>query len=213
MPNYLLLALESALAVFGIRSIYEQPRYEIVARIGKAEIRRYAARLAAQVSVVADDEERGRNEAFRLLAGYIFGQNRERADIAMTSPVAIDAVSAAEPAGRQIAMTTPVETAGAPGGVTMRFFLPTKITRDNAPVPNDPRVKIVEVPGETIAALTFSGRVTKVTLADKKRELVGALATSSWHAADKPYTLFYDPPFTIPFLRRNEVVARVREGE
>ena len=212
MPNYLLLALESALAVFGIRSIYEQPRYEVIAQIGNAEIRRYAPRRAAEVSVVADDEERGRNEAFRLLAGYILGQNREGADIAMTSPVAIGAVGAAEPVGREIAMTTPVETAGAPDSLIMRFFLPSKITRDNAPVPNDRRVKIVEVPEETIAALTFSGRGTAGSLADKKRELVGALATSPWHAAEKPYTLFYDPPFTIPFLRRNEVAVRVGGG-
>ncbi len=116
MPNYLLLALESALAVFGIRSIYEQPRYEVVARVGNAEIRRYALRLVAEVSVVADNEERGRNEAFRLLAGYIFGQNREGANITMTSPVATGAAGAASPAGRDIAMTAPVETVGAPSG-------------------------------------------------------------------------------------------------
>jgi hypothetical protein len=208
VPNYLLLALETALAVFGIRSIYEQPKYEVVARVGSAEIRRYAPRLAAEVSIVVDNEERGRKQAFRLLAGYIFGQNREAADIAMTSPVATGAAGAAAPAGHDM----PAETTGAQGEVIMRFFLPRKVTRDNAPVPNDARIKIVELPEETIAALTFSGRGTEATLAEKKRELVGALATSPWHAAEEPHLLFYDPPFTIPFLRRNEVTVRVRLG-
>jgi hypothetical protein len=222
VPNYLVLALESALAVFGIRSVYEQPRYEVVERIGPVEVRRYAPRLAAETTVAPASEDEGRNEAFRILAGYIFGGNHEKADIAMTSPVAAGA-------GRDIAMTAPVETraggraqememtapdaaAGTADGVTMRFFLPGKITRDNAPVPNDPRVRIVAVPEETIAALTFSGRGTKAALDAKTRELRGALAGSSWRAAEEPYALFYDPPFTIPFLRRNEVAVRVTRG-
>jgi hypothetical protein len=208
VPNYLVLALESAVAVFGIRSVYEQPRYEVVERVGTVEVRRYAPRLAAETTVPAASEEEGRNAAFRILAGYIFGGNRARADIAMTSPVATGATGASQ----DIAMTAPVAAAGAPGGVTMRFFLPSKITRETAPVPNDDRVKIVEAPEETIAALTFSGRGTEAALAARKGELRGALAGSSWRAAEEPYALFYDPPFTIPFLRRNEVAVRVTGG-
>ena len=225
MPNYFVLALESAVAVFGIRSVYEQPRYEVVERIGAAEIRRYAPRLAAEVTVAAASEDAGRNEAFRILAGYIFGGNRAKADIAMTSPVAsargrdiamttpVETRAAGRGSAQELEMTAPVATAGAPGGVTMRFFLPGKITSETAPLPNDDRVKIVQVPEETIAALTFSGRGTQALLAEKKRELLALLAGSPWRAAEEPYTLFYDPPFTIPFLRRNEVAARVARGE
>ncbi|CAA9349798.1 MAG: hypothetical protein AVDCRST_MAG90-2375 [uncultured Microvirga sp.] len=162
--------------------------------------------------MTAASEDAGRNEAFGLLAGYIFGQNRERADIAMTSPVASAASSGAGAAGRDIAMTSPVATAGDAGGMTMRFFLPAKITRETAPVPNDERVRIVTVPEETIAALTFSGRGTSSLVAERKRELLGALAGSPWSPAEEPYTLFYDPPFAIPFLRRNEVAVRVAPG-
>jgi hypothetical protein len=234
MANYLVLALESALAVFGIRSVYEQPRYDLIERIGAVEIRAYGRRLAAETTVVAASEEAGRNDAFRILAGYIFGDNREQVNIAMTTPVATGAaattaagVSSAaareipvtvpveKRAGRNIAedipMTTPVATAGAPSGVTMRFFLPGKVTQDT-PRPNDARVKIVQIPEETIAALTFAGRVNEATLAEKKRVLLAALADSPWRAAEEPYTLFYDPPFTIPFLRRNEVAVRVTRG-
>jgi hypothetical protein len=235
MANYLVLALESALSVFGIRSVYEQPRYDLIERIGAVEIRAYGRRLAAETTVVAASEEAGRNDAFRILAGYIFGDNREQVNIAMTTPVATGAaattaagVSSAaareipvtvpveKRAGRNIAedipMTTPMATAGAPSGVTMRFFLPGKVTRDTAPGPNDTRVKIKQIPEERIAALTFPGRVDEATLAEKKRVLLAALADSPWRAAEEPYTLFYDPPFTIPFLRRNEVAVRVTRG-
>lgn len=182
--------------------------------------------------MAAANEEAGRSEAFRLLVRYIFGGNLERADIAMTSPVATGA-AAATVAGRSpaaapltspvergadrnigvdIPMTTPVVTAGAPGGVTMRFFLPSKITPETVPVPNDGRVKIVRVPEETVAALAFAGWGTESAIAEKKRALLTALADSAWRAAEEPYTLFYDPPFTIPFLRRNEVAVRVTRG-
>jgi hypothetical protein len=206
MPNYLMLALDSALSVFGIRSIYEQPRYEVTERIGAVEIRAYAPRLAAETTVPATSEKEGRREAFHILARYIFGGNLQRTDMSMTTPVA---TGAAGVMAKDIPMTTPVPTSGRPGSTTMRFFLPGKITRDDAPVPTDARVKIVQVPEETIAALTFSGRGTEAVLTEKKCALVEALAGSRWRAIEEPYTLFYDPPFTIPFLRRNEVVVRV----
>jgi hypothetical protein len=79
---------------------------------------------------------------------------------------------------KDIPMTTPVPTSGRPGSTTMRFFLPGKITRDDAPVPTDARVKIVQVPKETIAALTFSGCGTEAVLTEKKCALVNGLAVA-----------------------------------
>lgn len=209
MPNYLALAFESALSVFGIRSVYEQPPYEVVARLKSAvEVRSYAPRLAAETTVEAPTEEAGRSAAFRILAGYIFGSNRSRQDIAMTSPVATSRP------GREIAMTSPVATAAAGGGRhTMRFFLPKAVTAENAPVPNDPRVRIVTVPAQTVAALTFSGLGSRAALDARRSELLSALAGSGWRLDGEPETLFYDPPFTIPFLRRNEVTVRVRPAD
>jgi hypothetical protein len=223
MANHLVLALESALAVFGIRSLYEQPPYDVIERIGEVEIRAYGPRLAAETTVAAANEEAGRNEAFRILAGYIFGGNLEQVNIAMTTPVATGAAAVSGPGGspaaaREIPMTVPVEKrvgrniahgdCRRAGGVSMRFFLPGKVTQDT-PRPNDARVKIVQIPEETIAALTFAGRGNEAALAEKKRALLAALADSLWRAAEEPYTLFYDPPFTISFLRRNEVAVRV----
>lgn len=203
MPNYLKLAGESALSVFGIRSQYEQPKYEVIEFVGAVEVRRYAPRFAAQATVEAPDETTGRNEAFKILAAYIFGANRDKRDIAMTTPV-----ETARP--REIAMTSPVQTAGRGGRWTQRFYLPSDVTPQTAPEPVDQRVQLVEVPEETVAALIFTGLASD--LEARKRALVEALAGSRWRLAGEPFTMFYDPPFTIPFLRRNEVAVRVERA-
>lgn len=200
MPNYLKLAAESALSVFGIRSQYEQPRYEVIAYFGAVEVRRYAPRFAAQTTVEASDEATGRNEAFKILAAYIFGANRGKRDIAMTTPV-----ETARP--RDIAMTSPVRTSGGGGRWTQRFYLPSDVTPETAPEPLDSRVKLVQAPEETVAATIFTGSVGDVE--GRKRELLSKLKGSGWRPVGEPFTMVYDPPFTIPFLRRNEVAVLV----
>jgi len=204
MPSRILTILEAGLAVFGIRSQYEQPKYDVIERLeNKVEIRRYGPRLAAETTVTAANESKARNEAFFILANYIFGGNRGKVDIAMTSPVETGAA-------QQISMTAPVETnVTAAGRVTMRFFLPASITVDSAPKPDDPRVTIVDVPPETLAVVTFSGLGRAPVIERYKAELGRVLSASSWRPAGQAFTLFYDPPFTIPFLRRNEVAQRV----
>lgn len=200
MPNYLKLAAESALSVVGIRSQYEQPRYEVIEFVGAVEVRRYAPRFAVQTTVEAADEATGRNAAFKILAAYIFGANRSKRDIAMTTPV-----ETARP--RDIAMTSPVLTSGGGGRWTQRFYLPSDVTPETAPEPLDSRVELVQAPEETIAATIFTG--AGQDLDRRKRELVSELNGSRWEPAGEPFTMFYDPPFTIPFLRRNEVAVLV----
>ena len=198
-------------SVFGIRDGYEQPTYEVVDQVGDdVEVRRYAPRLAASVAVSAADESAARDEAFEILAGYIFGANRSATEIAMTAPVAVDA--APESTATEIAMTTPVETGRAgPGRYTMRFFLPRALTIDTAPVPTDERVVLEVVPAQTVAALGFSGRRDEERLAAEGRRLQQALTGSPWRPTDgsSPVAYLYDPPWTLPFLRRNEVAVAV----
>lgn len=195
----------------GIRSGYEEPPYSIVERIdGEVEIRRYAGRLAAETTVPTREGEAGRSEAFKSLFDYISGDNRGASEIAMTVPVEVGAT------GEEIAMTVPVETGAATGGRdVMRFFLPTSYTKATAPHPTDPSVRIVDLPAATVAVLRFSGSWDDARLKTRKAELLRALADSSWRSAGSPTNLFYDPPWTIPFLRRNEVavaVTRTSEG-
>jgi hypothetical protein len=204
MPGTLQQAAEAAGSIFGVRTA-EEPKYEIIDRLANIEIRRYAPRIAAETTVEAKDGGKARSEAFSRLAGYIFGGNRDKRSIAMTAPVANEK-------GRQIAMTAPVEMDQPDDLLTMRFFLPSEITAENAPAPSDLRVRVVEVPEETIATLTFSGLWTGGQIKQKEAELLTGLKSSRWQATGRPFAQLYDPPFTIPFLRKNEAAIRVAKA-
>ena len=197
------LVAQSALSLVGVRA-YEQPSYEVVGHAGPAEIRAYGPRLAAETVL----DSGTRDQAFGLLAGYIFGKNRARGGgggatkIAMTTPV--------EMRSDAIAMTAPVEAAKAATRVAMRFYLPASLTRATAPEPTDPRVRVVEAPGGTMAVLRFSGSTEDARIAERTEALLRELRGSAWMPEGEPVFLGYDPPFTPPFLRRNEVSVAVR---
>lgn len=200
---YATLFIEAALGVFGLR-LYEEPRYQVIERIGdRIEIRDYSSRIAAQATVATTGSS-GRSEAFQLLFNYIAGANTAAglgsARVAMTTPVQVGA--------RRIAMTTPVQATDSTGPVQMQFFLPAKYTSENAPAPSDPRVEIVTVPSETIAALRFSG--SGRDFSEQQSALLAALGASQWRPSGAPFSLTYDAPFTIPFLRRNEAGVTVQ---
>lgn len=202
---YAVLALESAIGVFGVR-LYEEPRYDVVDRLAdQVEIRRYGPRLAVEVEF-AGAGEAGRSEAFQLLFGYIAGANRTPAAgsdrIAMTVPVEVRD-------RERVAMTVPVQTSQSDGLGRMRFFLPAKFSRQSAPAPVDDRVRLVTTPAETIATLRYSGSGFDRVL--RQGELTAALSSSPWRPLAEPYTLNYDAPFTLPFLRRNEAAVAVEK--
>lgn len=200
----LVAPLLSGCTLFGIRSGYEQPAYEVTDRVGEVEIRSYGPRLVAQTIVDAGDEMSARTAAFRILAAYIFGDNTTKDDIAMTTPVAVEQQS------ETIDMTTPVETTVVDGGrYAMRFFLPSRYTLETAPAPTDPRVQLAVAPANTLAVLRFSGSRRPQAVAKRSEELLRVLAEAKWRPAGRPFSLFYDPPWTISFLRRNEVAVSV----
>ena len=190
--------LLGACSVVGVRSGTEEPAYETLGTEAGLEIRRYAVRLAAETRVEAD-EMAARSEGFSRLAGYIFGGNAGASRIAMTAPVA--------QAGARIAMTAPVAQASGADSQSIRFFLPSAL-RD-PPAPKDARVRIVEVPGETVAVYRFTGSIAPDAIAAARARLLAALPATSWVAAGEPVTWFYDPPWTIPTLRRNEIAIPV----
>ena len=188
-------------ALVGIRTGTEEPMSVREASVGDVEIRRYGPRIAAQ-TVVRGDEIEARNAGFRLIAGYIFGGNHRKTTIAMTAPVAQQ--------NEKIAMTAPVaQSRGAEGQSVIRFFMPSKWSMDLLPEPDDERVELVEVPGETYAVLRFSGNRSPATIAAKTDELLNALRDSDFQPSGEPVAWFYDPPWTLPFRRRNEVAVPV----
>ena len=187
----------AACSVVGVRSGTEEPSYAVMATEGEVEIRQYGPRAAAETTVDAT-ELAARSEGFQRLAGYIFGRNAGSSKISMTAPVA-------QSAAQTIAMTAPV----AQDGSVIRFFLPAALAADTAPRPLDDRVRIVTVPGEMVAVLRYSGSTRPDAVADQKARLLQALKSGPWVADGTPFSWFYDPPWTLPPLRRNEAVVRV----
>ena len=202
---YLVTAVEALFSVFGIRSFYDQPRYVVAERLGdEVEIRSYESRLAVETTVESKDFHTAESEAFRLLLAYIAGGNRGHARLLMTAPVE----QSSQPS--LIAMTAPVEIArNRSSQVRMRFFLPTALAAEGAPEPLDDRVKIVKLAPVTLAVLRFAGGLSQNVEAKRTEQLINRVARSSWQATGAPYLQAYDPPFTIPFLRRNEIAVPV----
>jgi len=195
----------SASTVFGVRSGTEHPEYTVLDRVGAVEIRRYGPRVAAETDVDADESE-ARNVGFRRLAGYIFGGNRTRASIAMTAPVA-----QRRDGGQRIAMTAPVAQTTDGGRSTIRFYMPSTFDLHSLPEPDNPRVRLVPVPAEVVAVLRYTGDRSPAAVEEKRASLLRTLAGSSYQPSGEPFSWFYDPPFTVPFLRRNEVAVAVSE--
>ncbi len=191
---YALAVIESVLGVFGIRALYEQPRYAVVERLDRGvEVRAYEARLAVET----DARGQADGEAFGRLFRYITGANRGGRRIAMTAPVDVGR--------RRIAMTVPVERSA---GDTMRFYLPRAVAAAGAPEPTEAGVRLVHIPAERMAALRFSGGATPEARTEQGR-ILGEVLAASGKATGPVAFLGYDPPFAIPFLRRNEVAVRL----
>ena len=187
--------------IVGIRVGTEEPHYVGERLNDRVEIRRYGPRIAAETTVYAN-EEAARSTGFRRLAGYIFGGNHRHTKIAMTAPVA---------QGRdKIAMTAPVSQATGPdGGSVIRFFMPSKWSLETLPEPDDDAVRLVEVPAETVAVLRFSGDRDPESVSERIDELLKTLRDSNLEPSGEPVAWFYDPPWTVPFRRRNEVAVPV----
>lgn len=186
--------------IVGIRHGTEEPPFTVERRIGDVEIRRYGERVSAETTIEAD-EEAARNEGFRRLARYIFGGNHGKTTIAMTAPVA-------QTQGEKIAMTAPVAAHRGPGGQwVIRFFMPAAHTLDSLPAPIDDRVHLVAIPAERVAVLRFSGIPSPEAVAERQAQLLESLRAHAIEPTGDPVAWFYDPPWTVPFRRRNEVVV------
>ncbi len=194
-----------ACSVVGIRDGTPEPAASVIDQVGAVQIRRYAPVLVAE-TMVQGGEEAVRAAGFRRLAAYIFGRNVRHASIAGGGV-------RAQAASEKIAMTAPVAQTAAPGAGRawiIRFFLPEGMTQQTAPRPLDPRIVLVSLPSRTVAVLRFSGVATPAAVATQAARLDAALTNASWRADGPLVTWFYDPPWTLPPFRRNEVARPVR---
>jgi hypothetical protein len=179
---------------------YETPHYTVTATDGATELRDYAPRLMAEVQV-AGSRSNAASAGFQVLAGYIFGGNEGAAKLAMTTPVAQSEV---------IAMTTPVTQTAEGADWVVQFMMPSTYTLATLPKAKDPRIRFVELPASRQAVLRFSGLAMAGTLAAKAADLQVWIAAKGLKATAGPMYYFYDPPWTLPWNRRNEVAFVVK---
>ena len=182
----------------------ERPKYQITSAHDQIEIRQYRPMIVAEVTVQGDREDAIRR-GFRLLADYIFGNNTADSKIAMTAPVT-------QQPGRKIAMTAPVTQRMAGKDWTVHFVMPSEYTLDTLPKPNNQAVTIKQIPAKKFAVIRFSGMHTNENIATHERELRAYLSQTKVTILSAPAYAFYNPPWTLSFLRRNEVMVEIAEG-
>nr|WP_235009777.1 heme-binding protein [Mycobacterium sp. 3519A] len=170
----------------GIRTV-EEPGHRCEPLTKHVQIRHYGPRVAAETTV-GRDEMSARHEGFRRLAGYIFGRNH---------------------GGDRIAMSAPVGTAPAEPGWVIRFYMPAGRTLESLPMPHDDRVRLVSVPAESVAVLRFTGTATPEAVRAHTAALRRVLQAYGFETVGSPVTWLYDPPWTVPWLRRNEVAVGI----
>lgn len=199
--------LASALITFVMSShALEEPDYQVIRTLadkqgsqpGNIEIRQYAVYTVAEVVVAGPAAEAG-NQAFPILAGYIFGKNKGERKFAMTVP----ATQAAVPV--KLEMTAPVTLATTTGGFLVQFVLPRGVTVATAPEPLDARVRLREVPAAQIAAIRYSGLWSESNSKEHLDRLQEALRVAGLAWAGEPVVSRYNAPWTPWFMRRNEV--------
>ena len=183
----------------------EEPAFKVALKSGAFEVREYPPLIAAEV-LVGGDRREAVSAGFRLLAGYIFGGNTRRQSIAMTAPVV-----QAPAKGESIAMTAPVVQTGANGAWTVRFIMPRGYTLDTLPTPNDQRVHLIPLPAARVAVVRFSGLAPEAEILQKTTELRAFLAAQQLAAIGPPSLARYNPPWTLWFLRRNEIMIQVQD--
>lgn len=179
----------------------EQPEYEVISAEGSIELREYEAMIVAQVQLKGE-RKATINEGFRLIAAYIFGANEPKAKISMTAPVQ-------QQPKQTIAMTAPVAEQANTGTWTVSFIMPKGWTIETLPRPKDERVKLAPVPAKRMVVIRFSGSADDRLIATKTAQLRKYVADHELPITGEPVLAFYNPPWTLPFLRRNEIMLEL----
>jgi hypothetical protein len=195
------LGLSLLLAIADPAMAVEQPRYSVEFREPPFEVRDYAPAIVAEVHVTGD-----RNEAvsagFRILAGYIFGDNPTQTKIAMTAPVT-QSPSQGFPA------TGPIEQSGAAAGWDVRFTMPSAYRLETLPAPRDSRIHLLQLPARRVAVITFSGFWSDSNLQSHQAQLREFVEKHRFTALAAPVYAYYDPPWMPWLMRTNEVMSEI----
>lgn len=192
----------------------DEPRYQVIGTTPEFESRRYRPYLVAETEVSGDFDEVG-NQGFRILAGYIFGDNRRRAPAEMVAPAGSGSGPDQDSGkGEQIAMMAPVAqrpSTTSPHAYLVSFVMPPGYQLDTLPIPADQRIRLRWEPARLMAVRRYSGRWTRSRYQEEESALLRALEQAGLRPLGAPVYARYNPPFTPWFMRRNEVMVEVAE--
>lgn len=183
----------AAVASIASASVEERPKYRVIRAHEGFELREYAERVEARVTVRGEYRD-ALNRGFRALGGYIFGGNVTGAEIQMTTPVT----------------AVPADPSMAAEEWMVTFVMPSDWSLDTLPAPNDPRVQLVRIEGERLAVRGFGGNATVDRSAAEVAALVDAMSGAGLAPAGPPRIAQFDPPWIPGPLRTNEVLIPVR---
>lgn len=186
-----------------VASNVETPDYEVLAKDGQIEIRQYAPVIVAEANVEGEREQ-AIGRGFRIIADYIFGNNLASEKVAMTAPVT-------QQSSEKIAMTAPVTQQPDGNLWKVRFVMPAKYTLKALPRPVNPEVELVEVPATRFVAIRFSGFANQRSLDSHSEQLQKYIERENLNPISKPVYAFYNDPWTLPFMRRNEVMVEIAQ--
>ena len=160
----------------------EEVKYTIIVKNKLYEIREYSDRL------VIETKTSDQSSSFRKLFKYISGNNKDK---------------------KEIKMTTPVTQTEKNGNMTMQFYMPVEFNESNVPDPNNSEVKVLNIKGGYYAAIKYSGRASDGNYVKHKNILESKLKKDEISIISKPIRATYNSPYTLPMLRRNEVMFKI----
>ena len=181
----------------------EKPDYKVIQSEQNIEIRQYEPMIIAEVDVEGKRED-AIGDGFRLLADYIFGNNTVQQVISMTAPVQ-------QKENQKIAMTAPVQQQSTGKSWRMSFVMPSKYSMDSLPVPNNNRVRLKEIMTKKFAVIEFSGTNSNENVTEHENQLINYIEANQIKINGSPKYAFYNAPWTLPFMRRNEVMIEINQ--
>ena len=177
----ILLVLISILTLSSQTMAYEEANYEVIKENKNYEIRKYPDRLVIETNSI-------QGNGFRKLFNYISGNNEEK---------------------KEIKMTVPVTQENKDGNMKMQFYLPSKFNKGNAPKPSNPEIKVLNIEGGYYAVIKYSGRSSDKNFLKNKDILEKELKQDNITVLSPPIRASYNSPFTLPMLKRNEVMYKI----
>tara|TARA_B110000438_G_C15775670_1_gene633932 strand:+ start:582 stop:1220 length:639 start_codon:yes stop_codon:yes gene_type:complete len=186
-----------------VMSDVEIPKYKIIHAEKNIEIRSYDPMIIAEVKITGERED-AIGDGFQQLADYIFGNNSVQHNIAMSAPVS-------QQVNQKIAMTAPVQQQLNGFSWNISFIMPFKYNLERLPKPNNEKVVLREILSKQFAVIRFSGTNSDENVKEHEEKLIKYLQAKKITFSGSPKYAFYNPPWTLPSMRRNEVMFEIEQ--